>query len=79
MRGNLSWGSNIGNARRFGRGTRGPGSSYDTGPAVYTFGIAPQPHNEGDFTALGRIVRGMDVVDRMQLGDVILSVRRVGR
>lgn len=76
LRGNLSWGTNIGNARRFGT-TRGPGAAYDTGPANYTFGVTAQPHNEGDFTALGRIVGGMDVVDRIERGDVVRSVRRV--
>jgi HEAT repeat protein/cyclophilin family peptidyl-prolyl cis-trans isomerase len=74
VRGNLSWGSNIGNATRF-PGTRGPGAAYDTGPAVYTFAQTPQPHNEGDFSALGRIIAGMDVVDRIQLGDYVKSVR----
>ena len=74
VRGNLSWGTNIGNAERF-PGTRGPGAAYDTGPAVYTFAQTPQPHNEGDFSALGRIVKGMDVVDRIELGDYVKSVR----
>ena len=74
VRGNLSWGSNIGNAQRF-PGVRGPGAAYDTGPAVYTFGQTPQPHNEGDFSALGRIVAGMDVMDRIELGDYVKSVR----
>jgi cyclophilin family peptidyl-prolyl cis-trans isomerase len=78
VRGNLSWGTNIGNARRFGT-ARGPGAAYDMGPANYTFGVAPQPHNEGDFTALGLIVRGMDIVDHIELGDVVKSVRRVPR
>jgi hypothetical protein len=73
VRGNLSWGSNIGNARRF--PGRGPGAAYDTGPAVYTFGITPQPHNEGDFSTLGRIIKGMDVVERIELGDYVKSVR----
>ena len=74
VRGNLSWGSNIGNADRF-PGQRGPGAAYDTGPAVYVFAHTPQPHNEGDFAALGRIVAGQDVVDAMQLGDYVKSVR----
>jgi HEAT repeat protein/cyclophilin family peptidyl-prolyl cis-trans isomerase len=74
VRGNLSWGSNIGNAQRF-PGTRGPGAAYDTGPAVYTFGQTPQAHNEGDFSALGRIVAGLDVMDRIELGDYVKSVR----
>lgn len=73
IRGNLSWGTNIGNSSRF-RG-RGPGAAYDTGPADYTFAQTPQPHNEGDFSALGQIVAGMDAVDQMQLGDYVKSVR----
>ena len=76
VRGNLSWGTNIGNASRF-PGTRGPGAAYDAGPADYTFAQTPQPHNEGDFSALGRIVAGMDVVDRIELGDYVKSVRLV--
>ena len=74
VRGNLSWGSNIGNATRF-PGTRGPGAAYDTGPAVYVFAQTPQPHNEGDFSALGRITKGLEAVDRMELGDYVKSVR----
>jgi peptidylprolyl isomerase len=74
VRGNLSWGTNIGNSSRF-RGVRGPGAAYDTGPADYTFAQTPQPHNEGDFSALGQIVEGMDVVDIIQLGDYVKSVR----
>jgi len=58
-RGNLSWAS----------------SGLDTGRPGYTLGVTPQPHNEGDFTALGRVVRGKDVVDALQLGDAITSAR----
>ena len=58
-RGNLSWAS----------------SGLDTGRPGYTLGNTPQPHNEGDFTTLGRVIRGMDVVDRLELGDAITSAR----
>jgi cyclophilin family peptidyl-prolyl cis-trans isomerase len=58
-RGTLSWAS----------------AGLDTGRPGYTFGSTPQPHNEGGFTALGQIVAGLDVVDRLELGDRILSVR----
>jgi cyclophilin family peptidyl-prolyl cis-trans isomerase/HEAT repeat protein len=71
VRGRLSWGSRI--------KSRGPGEAYDTGPAVYTFAHVPQPHNEGDFTSLGTIVHGMDVVDRIELGDFVTSVRVIRR
>ncbi len=77
VRGRLSWGTNIGNAPNF-PGQRGPGAAYDTGPAVYTFGLTPQPHNEGDFSALGLVTAGMDVADKMQLGDVVRRVTRPG-
>ncbi|NQW04692.1 MAG: HEAT repeat domain-containing protein [Acidobacteria bacterium] len=52
-------------------------SGLDTGRPGYTLGNTPQPHNEGDFTALGRVVRGMDVVDRLELGDSITAARIV--
>jgi HEAT repeat protein/cyclophilin family peptidyl-prolyl cis-trans isomerase len=58
-RGNLSWAS----------------AGLDTGRPGYTLGSTPQPHNEGDFTTLGRVVRGIDVVDRIELGDRIVASR----
>ena len=63
LRGTLSWAS----------------AGLDTGRPGYTLGNTPQPHNEGDFTALGRVVRGMDVVDRLELGDKITGARLVTR
>ena len=60
-RGNLSWAS----------------SGLDTGRPGYTLGSTPQPHNEGDFTALGRVIRGIDVVDRLELGDAVTAARIV--
>lgn len=74
VRGNLSWGSWIGYASRF-PDQRGPGAAYDTGPAAYVFAHTPQPHNEGDFVALGQITRGQEAADRMELGDFVKSVR----
>jgi len=47
----------------------------DTGTPGYTLANAVQPHNEGDFTALGRVTKGMDVVDRIQLNDKITAAR----
>jgi len=63
LRGTLSWAS----------------AGLDTGRPGYTLGSTPQPHNEGDFTALGRVVRGLEVVDRLELGDKITSARFVTR
>jgi len=58
-RGNLSWAS----------------SGLDTGVPGYTLATAPHPHIEGDFTAVGRVVRGLDVIDRLELGDKITAAR----
>ena len=52
-------------------------SGLDTGRPGYTLGNTPQPHNEGDFTSLGRVVRGMEVVDRLELGDTVVAARMV--
>jgi HEAT repeat protein/cyclophilin family peptidyl-prolyl cis-trans isomerase len=58
-RGNLSWAS----------------SGLDTGRPGYTLATAPHPHIEGDFTALGRIVRGLEAADRLELGDAVTAAR----
>ena len=64
------------NRRGLNRGTLSWASAgLDTGRPGYTLGSTPQPHNEGDFTALGRVVRGLDVVDRLELGDRITGAR----
>jgi cyclophilin family peptidyl-prolyl cis-trans isomerase len=60
-RGNLSWAS----------------AGLDTGRPGYTLGHTPQPHNEGNFTSLGRVVRGMEVVDRLERGDAVTATRMV--
>jgi cyclophilin family peptidyl-prolyl cis-trans isomerase len=60
-RANLSWAS----------------SGLDTGRPGYTLGHTPQPHNEGDFTSLGRVVKGMEAVDKLELGDRIISAKVV--
>jgi len=60
-RANLSWAS----------------GGLDTGRPGYTLGHTPQPHNEGDFTSLGRVVKGMDAVDKLELGDKIISAKVV--
>ena len=60
-RANLSWAS----------------SGLDTGRPGYTLGNTPQPHNEGAFTALGRVIRGMAAVDRLELGDAVTATRLI--
>jgi HEAT repeat protein/cyclophilin family peptidyl-prolyl cis-trans isomerase len=62
-RGNLAWAT----------------AGLDTGRPGYTLNHTPQPHNEGDFTSLGRAIAGQDVVDRIELGDRITAARMVIR
>ena len=50
-------------------------AGLDTGRPGYTLAITPQPHNEGNFTSLGRVVAGMDAVERLELGDRITAAR----
>ncbi len=49
----------------------------DTGTPGYTLANAVQPHNEGDFTALGHVINGMDVVDQIQLNDKITGAKMI--
>jgi HEAT repeat protein/cyclophilin family peptidyl-prolyl cis-trans isomerase len=58
-RGNLSWAN----------------AGYDRGSPGYTLSITPQPHNEGEFTSLGRVVAGMAAVERLEVGDRITAAR----
>jgi cyclophilin family peptidyl-prolyl cis-trans isomerase len=47
----------------------------DTGGSQFFITHAPQPHLDGRYTVFGRVVAGMDVVDRLQQWDVIRRVR----
>jgi cyclophilin family peptidyl-prolyl cis-trans isomerase len=47
----------------------------DTGGSQFFITHAPQPHLDGKYTVFGRVVAGMDVVDRLQQWDVIRRVR----
>jgi cyclophilin family peptidyl-prolyl cis-trans isomerase len=47
----------------------------DTGGSQYFITHSPQPHLDAKYTAFGRVVAGMDVVDKLQQWDVIRSVR----
>jgi HEAT repeat protein/cyclophilin family peptidyl-prolyl cis-trans isomerase len=50
-------------------------AGLDTGTPGYTLANAIQPHNEGDFTTLGRVIKGLDVMDRIELNDAITAAR----
>ena len=47
----------------------------DTGGSQFFITHSPQPHLDSTYTVFGRVVAGMDVVDRLQQWDVIRRVR----
>jgi cyclophilin family peptidyl-prolyl cis-trans isomerase/HEAT repeat protein len=64
------------NDRPYLRGTVGMALEWrDTGGSQFFITHSPQPHLDGRYTAFGHVVNGMDVVDRIQQGDVIQRIR----
>ena len=64
------------NDRPFVRGTVGMALSWkDTGGSQFFITHSPQPHLDAKYTMFGQVVKGMDVVDKIQQGDVIQRVR----
>ncbi len=58
------------------RGTMGMALSWaDTGGSQFFITHAPQPHLDGRYAIFGRVVEGMDVVDRLRRWDRIEKVR----
>ena len=58
------------------RGTVGMAlDGADTGGSQFFITHSPQPHLDGRYTVFGRVVAGMDVVDRLQQWDVVRRVR----
>lgn len=49
-------------------------SGKDTGGSQWFVTHAPQPHLDGGYTVFGRVVAGMEVVDRIVRGDMINSI-----
>ena len=57
------------------RGTLGLALEWaDTGGSQFFLTHAPQPHLDGRYTVFGQIVRGLDVLDRIQPDDVIARI-----
>jgi cyclophilin family peptidyl-prolyl cis-trans isomerase/HEAT repeat protein len=64
------------NDRPYQRGTVGMAlSGPDTGGSQWFITHAPQPHLEGRYTVFGQVVKGMEVVDQLEVGDTITRVR----
>lgn len=58
------------------RGTMGMAlAGKDTGGSQFFFTHTPQPHLDGRYTVFGEVTAGMDVVDALLEGDVILDVQ----
>ena len=58
------------------RGTVGMAlDGADTGGSQFFITHSPQPHLDGKYGVFGRVVAGMDVIDRLQQWDVIRRVR----
>jgi cyclophilin family peptidyl-prolyl cis-trans isomerase len=49
-------------------------SGKDTGGSQWFVTHSPQPHLDGGYTVFGRVIAGMDVVDKIVRGDVIQSI-----
>jgi cyclophilin family peptidyl-prolyl cis-trans isomerase/HEAT repeat protein len=65
------------NQRPYLRGTVGMAleSWRDTGGSQFFITHSPQPHLDGRYTVFGHVINGMEVVDRIQQGDVIQRIR----
>lgn len=50
-------------------------SGKDTGGSQYFICQSSQPHLDGRYTVFGQVVSGMDIVDKVELGDEITNVR----
>jgi cyclophilin family peptidyl-prolyl cis-trans isomerase len=49
-------------------------SGKDTGGSQWFVTHSPQPHLDGGYTVFGRVVSGMEVIDKIARGDRILSI-----
>lgn len=62
--------------RTYVRGTVGMAlAGPDTGGSQFFITVSPQPHLDGRYTVFGKVVRGMELLDGISLGDVIVRIR----
>ena len=66
------------NTARYHRGAVGmPKTGKDTGGCQLFVTHVPTPHLDGNYTIFGRVVSGLEVIDAVEVGDEIVSIRRV--
>ncbi len=64
------------NRERYSAGAVGMAlSGKDTGGSQFFITHSPQPHLDGRYTVFGRVVQGMDVVEKIDRGDRIDEIR----
>jgi peptidylprolyl isomerase/peptidyl-prolyl cis-trans isomerase B (cyclophilin B) len=65
------------NKRKHVRGTVAMARSQhpDSAGSQFYICFAPTPHLDGNYTVFGQVTAGMDVVDRIQVGDKMRSVK----
>jgi cyclophilin family peptidyl-prolyl cis-trans isomerase len=64
------------NLRPYLRGTVGMALDWeDTGGSQWFITHSPQPHLDARYTVFGHVVDGMEVVDRLTVGDIVRGVR----
>ncbi|MBI5368302.1 MAG: peptidylprolyl isomerase [Planctomycetes bacterium] len=60
------------NRRRFDAGALGmPKAGKDTGGCQLFLTLIPTPHLDGNYTVFGRLVEGLDVARRIEVGDAM--------
>jgi len=47
----------------------------DTGGSQFFVTLSPQPHLDGGYTAFGEVVQGLEVLDRIEPGDHVVTIR----
>lgn len=64
------------NPRRYERGAVGMAlSGPDTGGSQWFVALSPQRHLDGGYTVFGRVLEGMEILDRTEQDDRLVSVR----
>ena len=62
--------------RKHRRGTVGLATTgKDTGGSQFFINLSPNLHLDGRYTLFGEVTRGMDVADKLEVGDKIISAR----